>query len=410
MVDMTKTHTHPYPLLLTPIYKPMLWGGNRLNTLYNRNSPFEKTGESWDISCRPQEMGIIENGPAAGQTLEAFIAQDRAGILGTRLANQPGFPLLVKIIDANASLSVQVHPGDDFAKGLAGGKTHPSGISTGGQWQAADTGKTEMWYILTPPTDGHLIIGLKPGITPAALRTAYENGTVESCLNHLPVAAGDIINIPAGLVHALTPGVMVAEVQQNSDITYRIYDYNRLGPDGKPRDLHIEESLAVADFDGKIPKAAVPGLEIKKDNCTLTYAIANQYFAIIKYDLAGSYEEASNPAAFSIFTCVEGRVEIILTAQQTSQAIQNTAPQAGFGGHTSHQGEDATAIILPAGHSAFIPASMGSYIIRPISTHATLIKSFVPDIENDFIAPLKSYGYTSEAIASSTALDLGQES
>ncbi|MCL2378646.1 MAG: class I mannose-6-phosphate isomerase [Defluviitaleaceae bacterium] len=366
---------HYYPLLLTPIYKEMIWGGNRLNTMYNRNSPYEKTGESWDISCRLNEMGIIENGPAAGLTLADYIAKDRAGALGTRLANQDRFPLLVKLIDANDNLSVQVHPSDDFAKSAAAG-----------QWQAADTGKTEMWYILTPPDDGNLIIGLNPGITHNALRAALENGTVESCLHRLPVAAGDIVNIPAGLIHALTPGVMVAEVQQNSDITYRLYDYNRTGPDGKPRALHIEESLTVADFENKIPKTTIPGLAIKKGDSTVTYAIANQYFAVIKYELEGSLAETSNPAAFSIFTCVEGEAEITAPA-----------PAAPSGVISVH---------LPKGRSVFIPAGLGNYTIRPICERTTLLKSFVPDVEKDFIAPLRAYGYTSHDIAANTAANL----
>jgi len=353
----------------------MLWGGNRLNTLYNRNSPYDKTGESWDITCRPSEMGVIENGHAAGQTLADHIAADRTGVLGTRLANAENFPLLVKLIDANDYLSVQVHPNDDYAKAANGGQ------------QSSDTGKTEMWYILTPPTDGHIIMGLKPGITAAALRAAYENGTIESCLNRLPVAAGDIVNIPAGLIHALTPGIMVAEVQQNSDITYRIYDYNRVGPDGKPRDLHIEESLAVADFEGKIPTTITPGLEIKKDNCTLTYAIACKHFAVIKYDLQGSFTEASDPAAFCIFTCVEGEAEIIATMAH---------PRLG---------EPVSPVSLPVGSSALIPASLGSYTIRPKNSHAILLKSFVPDIDKDFTAPLRAYGYTMEEISASTSVD-----
>ena len=331
-----------YPLKLTPIYKEMLWGGNRLNTIFGRNLPSEKTGESWDISCRPNEMGIIENGPAAGQALADYIALDRAGVLGTRLAGLTCFPLLVKLIDANDALSVQVHPDDDYA------------ASQGG----ADTGKTEMWYILVPPTNGSLIIGLKPGVTPAILRAAYENGTVEDCLNHLPVAAGDIVNIPAGLVHALTPGVMVAEVQQNSDITYRLYDYNRVGLDGKPRELHMEDALAVIDFEGKIPKTTVTGHAVKKGDCTLTHAISSKHFAIIKYELQGSFSEASDPAAFCIFTCVEGEVEI-------------------FSGTI---GASLNGVTLQAGDSVFIPAGLGEYCLQPKKGRAVLLKSFVPDI------------------------------
>jgi len=373
----------------------MLWGGGRLSAMYGRGLPYDKTGESWDISCRPGEMGIIENGPAAGQTFAEYIAHDKTGVLGSRLAELERFPLLVKLIDANDKLSVQVHPSDEHEK------------TTTGQWHPSDTGKTEMWYILSPPTCGNLVIGLKQGITPAALRAAYENGTVESCLNRLPVAAGDIVNIPAGLVHALTPGAMVAEVQQNSDITYRLYDYNRVGLDGKPRQLHTKEAVAVADFDGKIPKTTVPGLAIDKGDCTQTYAIANKYFAITKYDLHGSFSEISDPAAFSIFTCVEGEVEIISAATLDDHVSGEATRQVAFahGGPTVATHNADVPVHLPAGSSVFIPAGLGSYTLRPKHGHAVLLKSFVPDIGRDFIAPLLAHGYTTDDIASCTAVD-----
>jgi len=347
-----------YPLSLTPVYKEMLWGGDRLKTMYRRKLPSNKTGESWDISCRPGEMGIIKYGIGTGTSLEDYINQDRVGVLGSRLAGTTRFPLLVKLIDANDALSVQVHPGDSYAS------------ATNGQ----DTGKTEMWYILTPPKDGKLIMGLKPGITPEILRRAYEDGTVEDCLNHLPVAAGDIVNIPAGLIHALTPGVMVAEVQQNSDITYRLYDYNRVGPDGKPRELHVDDAIAVTDFEGKIPVATVPGLTIKKRKCTRVYAIANPHFAVIKYVLAGKVREASNPEAFAVFTCVDG-----------SAAIRS----------------ETMLVVMKAGDSVFVPAGVGKYELRG---QCTLLKSFVPDVQADFVAPLRAAGYSLAEIEANTAV------
>jgi len=351
-----------YPIIFKPIYKEMIWGGTRLADMFGRQLPSSKIGESWDISCRLQEMGIIENGPYAGETFEDYIAKDKAHILGTRLVNCERFPLLVKIIDANDALSIQVHPSDAAAQ-KAGN---------------ADCGKSEMWYILNPPDDGNLIIGLKPGITREKLAEAYENGTVEACLNYLPVATGDIIDIPAGLVHALTPGVVVAEVQQNSDITYRLYDYNRLGLDGKPRQLHVEEALAVSDFKEKIPKCAVPGLRIEKGENALTYVICNPNFAIIKYDVVSPLVEESNPAAFSIFTCVEG----------------NAVIEAGD-----------IAAEVPTGGSVFIPAGMGAYSIVPAKGEkAVLLKSFVPDAETDFLVPLRDYGYADEEICINTAL------
>ncbi|MCL2528139.1 MAG: class I mannose-6-phosphate isomerase [Defluviitaleaceae bacterium] len=364
-----------YPLVFSPIYKEMLWGGSRLNTLYNRLLPSNKTGESWDISCRPGEMGIIENGPAAGMAFDEYIAQDRAGILGTRLAKEERFPLLVKIIDANDVLSVQVHPDDKYVT--------KKGESPGALWHPADTGKAEMWYILTPPTSGNLIIGLKPGITPGILRQAYENGTVEDCLNPLPVKAGDIVNIPPGLIHALTPGVMVAEVQQNSDITYRLYDYNRLGLDGKPRQLHVDDAIAVADFEGKLSKTTVQGLSIKKDGCTMVYTIVNPHFAAIKYELESKHEETSDPGAFCIYTCVEGEAAVVPSGTLQSGCVDG--------------------VNLVAGRSVFIPAGLGGYALWPKhGKPCVLLKSFVPDIYSGFVYPLRQYGYTDADIISKT--------
>jgi len=315
----------------------MIWGGARLAQIFDRQLPSNKVGESWDISCRPQEMGIIENGPLAGLTFDTYIATDKRKILGTRLKNCDRFPLLVKIIDANDVLSIQVHPDDAYA------------MSKGG----LDCGKNEMWYVLAPPHDGYLLIGLRPHITREKLEKAFENGTVENCMARLPVKTGDIVNIPAGLVHALTPGVMVAEVQQNSDITYRLFDFDRLDAHGNLRPLHTDDALAVTDFDNKLAKSVVTGQSIKKGGNELIYAINNPYFAIIKYVLANSLAEESDPGAFSIFTCVEGCAVITV-------------------------GDFVTKI--PAGRSAFIPAGMGNYSIAPAKNceRAVLLKSFVP--------------------------------
>jgi mannose-6-phosphate isomerase len=289
----------------------MVWGGSRLRSIYGRDIPNDKTGESWDISCRVHEMSVIENGPDAGTTLAAWFAKDNAGTLGTRAANEDGFPLLVKIIDAQDNLSVQVHPDDAYVKA------------------SGERGKSEMWYVLNAPADGRLIIGLKDGVTRDALERAClsaDGAKVEDCLNYLPVAKGDMIDIPAGLVHALTRGVVVAEIQQNSDITYRLYDYNRLGFDDKPRELHLEHSLNVADFGGVLPKTAVPGDKI-----------SNGHFCVTKLALNGTLAKRSNVEAFTMLTCVEGAFTI--------------ETDGGF------------VTELPLTRTAFIPAGLGGYTV-----------------------------------------------
>jgi mannose-6-phosphate isomerase len=298
----------------------MVWGGNRLRTLYGRDIPSDKTGESWDITCRPGEMSVIENGPDAGMTLADWFESDREGTLGTQVSKEKGFPLLVKIIDARDNLSVQVHPDDVYARG------------------AGELGKSEMWYVLQAPEDGCLIIGLKDGVTREALERAVEAGTVEDCLYRLPVKPGDMVDIPAGLVHALTRGVMVAEIQQNSDITYRLYDYNRLGLDGKPRALHVRDSLNVADFKNILPKKVVPG-----------HRVANRYFCVTKISVEGALEKRSAMSVFTLLTCVEGAFNI--------------------------ETRDGFIAVLPLSRTVFIPAGLGEYVIKGTGV---LLESYVP--------------------------------
>ena len=289
--------------------------------------------ESWDITCRSQEMGIIENGKYAGETFESYIAKNPISILGTRIAEKERFPLLIKIINAEDILSVQVHPNNTYARSK----------------NATDSGKSEMWYVISPPHDGYLIIGLKPEVSRESLALAYKNGTVEDCLNRSYVKTGDIVNIPAGLVHALTPGAVIAEVQQNSDITYRLYDYNRLGADGKPRPLHVEDALAVADFERKIPvETARPISTVRIGENQIIRVLDEQYFTISKYNLAEPLIENSDREVFSVFTCVDGSIDIV-----TPEEVVN----------------------LPAGRSVFVPAMLGSYTLRPNGGNAALIKS-----------------------------------
>ena len=334
-----------YPILFAPIYKEMVWGGTRMQSQFGRKLPYAHTGESWDISCRPKEMGVVENGPHSGLAFDELIALDRSAFLGHRLYKKENFPLLVKIIDANDDLSIQVHPG-------------------------GNQGKNEMWYIMDAPPGQSLVIGLAEDASPKSLTE-----TPLSCLHYLPIQKGDIINIPAGLVHALTKGVMIAEIQQNSDTTYRLYDYDRPGLDGKPRQLHIQEGLNVADFQNHHSKESVIGISFAEGKVRFTYYIANPYFAVIKYEICERFTENSNPNAFFIFTCVEGSCEI-----------------SGSGFET---------IVLPSSRSIFIPAGLGTYTL---CGDCTLLKSFVPNVQGEFIEPLLARGFSLAEVRENTQL------
>ncbi|MDR1913855.1 MAG: class I mannose-6-phosphate isomerase [Clostridiales bacterium] len=353
-----------YPILFNPIYKEMIWGGQNLTRMFNRVLPFKKVGESWDVSMRPNEMSIVSNGIYAGQTFERLIKSEggRAEWLGRDFKEDAPFPLLVKIIDANNNLSVQVHPNDEQAKFLS------NEIS----------GKNEMWYILQAPENAGLIIGLKDGAKREMLREALESGDAEQYFSYLPVKPGDVIHIPAGLLHAITAGVMAAEIQQNSDITYRVYDYNRVGPDGKPRQLHIKKALDVIDFDNRLKKIKISGLETH-DGDTVYY-IANPYFCVILYQFKHIkyLREISDPNKFFIYTCLKGSCVI------------------------KHQNRETPLI---TGGSVFIPAGLGEFeIVSDSSDSSRILKSFIPNIDKDFIEPLLKAGYTIEKIFRETSV------
>jgi mannose-6-phosphate isomerase len=234
----------PYPLQFTPIFKDAIWGGRSLETVLGRKIPDGIVAESWEIAAHPNGQTQIANGPLAGQTLAD--AQKRWGeeLLGSRnrRALESGkFPLLIKLLDANRWLSVQVHPDDAY--GLA---------------HANDYGKTEMWVVLHAAPGAEVIYGLKAGTTPEGFAQAVTEDRVEDVLHRVTVAKGNVVFVPAGTVHALGPGLVVAEIQQNSDTTYRIYDWGRMGADGKPRELHIEQALEVIDWQQAEPGLVVP--------------------------------------------------------------------------------------------------------------------------------------------------------
>lgn len=319
-----------YSVLFEPIYKELLWGGSRLNDIYGRKSPFICTGESWDISCRPAEMGIVKNGVYQGLSFQDLIDKDRAGWLGAKQAGRKDFPLLVKLIDANDNLSIQVYPDNAFA----------------GAGEEVPFEKNELWYILEAPIGSVIAFGLKDGVTKEAFKQAVEDDRVEACLNELSVEKGDMLYIPAGLVHGISKGIMVAEIQQNSDLTYRVYDYNRVGPSGKTRELHVEKALAVMDFDNKIKKERLTGLPLRKEGAEITSYLELDGFAVMKYKLRGRLAEETDGLAFSIFTCVDGEGRLTGTWGET---------------------------LLPVGASALAPAGLGAYTLEG---NAILLKSW----------------------------------
>jgi mannose-6-phosphate isomerase len=219
-----------YPLTFEPIYKEKIWGGRKLAELFDRDLPEGQIGESWDVAAHPNGMSVVDQGELEGRTLQELIE-----MYGSELGvSEEKFPLLLKFIDAADDLSVQVHPDDDYAAAHEGD----------------ELGKTEMWYIVHSEPGGRIIWGTKEGVTRDDFARALQTGgqAVLDCLNQVEVKAGDIFPISAGLIHALGKGVVVAEIQQNSDTTYRVYDWDRVDETGKGRELHIDKALDVTDF------------------------------------------------------------------------------------------------------------------------------------------------------------------
>ena len=222
-----------YPLRFTPILRRLIWGGRRLGSVLHKPiGDASDYAESWEISDYRDAVSVVENGPLAGSTLRELIQWYGAGLLGSALAGRDQFPLLVKYIDANQDLSVQVHPDDAKGPRLAG-----------------DSGKTETWVILETDPGSAIYAGLKQGVGRGEFAEAIRSGNVEPLLHRLQPKPGDCILIEAGTVHAIGAGVLLAEIQQTSDATFRVFDWGRMGPDGKPRALHIEQALESIEFE-----------------------------------------------------------------------------------------------------------------------------------------------------------------
>jgi mannose-6-phosphate isomerase len=255
-----------YPFKFQPVYKDYIWGGRNFEKL-GKTLPKGIVAESWEVSCHPDGVSIIENGEFRGIPLPSMVDIYGRILVGTALPEKDlrKFPLLVKFIDANKDLSVQVHPDDNYAN------TYENG----------EYGKNEMWYIMSAEPGAKLIYDVVPGTTRESFRRAVEEDNIEHCLKSMEVFPGDVINIPSGLIHAIGKGILLAEIQQNSNTTYRVYDYNRTDKNGSKRPLHIGKALDVIDFDASGRKEKYRGLEISAGaDSSKKFLIANSYFSV----------------------------------------------------------------------------------------------------------------------------------
>lgn len=272
------------PIKLTPAIKDYLWGGRRLITDFNKKTDLEKAAESWELSTHPDGESIVATGDFKGLTLTEYINKNGGNeCIGSKAAEFDFFPILIKLIDAKDNLSIQVHPEDDYALRVE-----------------KEYGKTEMWYIVDCEEDAYLYYGLNREVSKEEFESRIKDNTLLEILNKVPVHKGDVFFIPAGTIHAICSGILICEIQQNSNTTYRVYDYDRRGADGKPRDLHIEKAIDVSNL------FPAPELE-KTDDNTLASC---KYFTVKKIDCKDEAKIQLDKACFRSLVILSGEGEV----------------------------------------------------------------------------------------------------
>ncbi len=316
-----------YPLIFKPIYKDYLWGGDRIIKRYRRPDPPGIYAESWEISDRVENMSRVAAGPLAGRSLAELIAQYGRDLLGA-LGPAGRFPLLLKILDARERLSVQVHPDAESAPAVGG---EP---------------KTELWYVLEAPPGAVVYAGFKPGVTAGRLSRAIRDGTVAGLLAEAPAAAGDVIYIPGGRIHAVGAGCLLLEIAQNSDTTFRVFDWNRLGRDGRPRALQVDRALRCIRWHDPAP-ARVPAP-----------AVAPAAGVILERFVAPGFRLDQLAVGATLACSTEGRGFQLLFVEEG--AVQVRA--------------DHGAAAAPAGTTVLIPAAAGAYEITGQGTLARALR------------------------------------
>ena len=287
-----------YPLQFEPILKDRIWGGTKLKTYLNKPIASEITGESWEISTVENDVSIIANGVFKGKSLNELINDFPEQVLGTKVFEQFGkqFPLLFKYLDAREDLSIQVHPNDELAA-----KRHNS------------FGKTEMWYVMQADDEARLIVGFKEKSSSEEYIKHLENKTLLSILDTKKVKKGDVFFLETGTVHAIGAGTVIAEIQQTSDITYRLYDFDRVDANGNTRELHVDLALEAINYD----KVEAQKEYLKIEN-TSNEVVDCSYFTTNFIPLNGNLNVNKNQNSFTVYMCVDGDFELILNEEKYS--------------------------------------------------------------------------------------------
>lgn len=278
------------PLLLKPPIKDYIWGGTKLREQFGKESNLERLAESWELSCHKDGKSVISGGEFDGMTLEDFLKKHPEAIRQS-CKEYTDFPILIKLIDARENLSVQVHPDNDYARKFEG-----------------DNGKTEMWYIVDCDEDSELIYGFKENISKEEFKTAIEKNTLLEKVNRVKVHKGDVFFIEPGTLHAIGKGILIAEIQQSSNVTYRVYDYGRVGADGKPRDLHIEKALDVTKLEPPSVKYGQPK-KIELPDAECFELCSCEYFETARYDIFTCFSISCSDS-FCHVLVIDGEAEI----------------------------------------------------------------------------------------------------
>ena len=305
-----------YPIKLKPAFKDYLWGGTRLRDDFGKDCDFDKIAESWELSCHKDGNSVVADGEFAGLTLAQYIEKEGKSVLGTNCEKFENFPILIKLIDAKDNLSVQVHPNNEYAQRVEG-----------------EYGKTEMWYVVDCDEGASLLYGFKHNITKEEFRERIENNTLLEVTNSVPVKKGDVFFIEAGTLHAIGKGILIAEIQQNSNTTYRIYDYGRVGADGKPRQLHIDKAVDVTNL---CPAKPYPQSEpVDMGGWTKKRLSKCEYFTVDVINVDTSAALEADKSSFVNILVLDGGCVL------------------------SSEGNDA--VELKKGDSVFIPAGLGKF-------------------------------------------------
>lgn len=276
---------------LTPAFKDYIWGGTRLRDEYGKKCDYDKVAESWELSCHKDGASVVADGEDKGFTLAEYIDKHGKAVLGTDCEKFENFPILIKLIDAKDNLSVQVHPDNEYALRVEG-----------------EYGKTEMWYIVDCDEGATLLYGFKHEISKEEFAERIADNTLLEVTNAVPVKKGDVFFIQAGTLHAIGKGILIAEIQQNSNTTYRIYDYGRVGKDGKPRELHVEKAKDVTCL---APAKAYPETPVEQhEGYTSKLLSSCDYFTTYALDVETKAQLTADEKSFNSILVLEGECEI----------------------------------------------------------------------------------------------------